>query len=334
MIISASYRTDIPAFYSDWFLNRIAAGEARFRNPFGGGIVTVPLKPADVDGIVFWTRNFAPLLDRLGPVAARGWPFVVHYTVTGYPRLLEPSVIRAADAAAQIAQLAARFGPRAIVWRYDPVLLTSLTGPDWHRETFARLAKLLHGHVDEAVLSFVEPYRKTRRNLDRLARDTGLDWRLPEPAEKAALVRDLAGIAGDAGMALTLCTQPALAETVAGVAAPARCIDAGRLGDVADRPIAAPVRNMPVRNTPRPEYAHWGQPARLPVRPISRHRRLRHLPARLRLLLCRRRPRPGEGSPRRARRRRGDAGGAVGASGRRSSPESPLRMPVERACPE
>ena len=249
MIISASYRTDIPAFYSDWFLNRIAAGEARFRNPFGGGIVTVPLKPADVDGIVFWTRNFAPLIDRLGPVAARGWPFVVHYTVTGYPRLLEPSVIRAADAAAQIAQLAARFGPRAVVWRYDPVLLTSLTGPDWHRETFARLAKLLHGHVDEAVLSFVEPYRKTRRNLDRLAREAGLDWRLPDLAEKAALVRDLAGIAGDAGMALTLCTQPALAETVAGVAAPARCIDAGRLGDVADRPIAAPVRNTPVRNT-------------------------------------------------------------------------------------
>ena len=63
-------------------------------------------------------------------------------------------------------------------------------------------------------------------------------------------MRDLAGIAGDAGMALTLCTQPALAETVAGVAAPARCIDAGRLGDVADRPIAAPVRNTPVRNTP------------------------------------------------------------------------------------
>ena len=324
MIISASYRTDIPAFYSDWFLNRIAAGEARFRNPFGGGIVTVPLKPADVDGIVFWTRNFAPLIDRLGPVAARGWPFVVHYTVTGYPRLLEPSVIRAADAAAQIAQLAARFGPRAVVWRYDPVLLTSLTGPDWHRETFARLAKLLHGHVDEAVLSFVEPYRKTRRNLDRLAREAGLDWRLPDLAEKAALVRDLAGIAGDAGMALTLCTQPALAETGGGsrrAGALHRCGAIGRC------------RRPPHRRA-RPEYAHWGQPARLPVRQIPRHRRLRHLPARLRLLLCRRRPRPGEGSPRRARRRRGDAGGAVGASDRRSSPESPFRLPVERACPE
>ena len=242
MIISASYRTDIPAFYGDWFLNRVAAGEARFRNPFGGGIVTVSLRPADVDGIVFWTRNFAPLIDRLAPVEERGWPFVVQVTVTGYPRLLEPSVIQAEDAAAQISQLARRYGPRAAVWRYDPILLSSATGPDWHRETFARLAGMLRGHVDEAVVSFVEPYRKTRRNLDRLAAAGGLEWRLPEADEKAALVRDLAAIAGDAGMALTLCTQPALAERVAGVVAPARCIDAARLGDVAGRPVAAPMK--------------------------------------------------------------------------------------------
>lgn len=242
MIVSASYRTDIPAFYADWFLNRVAAGEVRFRNPFGGGIVTVSLRAEDVSGIVFWTRNFAPLMDRLAPVAERGWPFVVQFTVTGYPRPFEPSTIRAEDAVAQIARIARRFGPRAAVWRYDPVLLSSVTGPDWHRATFARIAGMLRGHVDEAVISFVEPYRKTRRNLDRLARDAGLGWRLPEPDEKAALVRDLAAIAGDAGMALTLCTQPALAALVPGIAAPARCIDAGRLGDVAGRPVIAPAK--------------------------------------------------------------------------------------------
>ena len=242
MIVSASYRTDIPAFYADWFLNRVAAGAARFRNPFGGGIVTVSLRAEDVSGIVFWTRNFAPLMDRLAPVEERNWPFVVQFTVTGYPRPLEPSTIRAEDAAAQIAEIARRFGPRAAVWRYDPVLLSSAIGPDWHRATFARLAAMLRGHVDEAVLSFVEPYRKTRRNLDRLARRAGIDWRLPEPDEKAALVGDLAAIAGDAGMALTLCTQPALAALVPGIAAPAHCIDAGRLGDVAGRPVIAPVK--------------------------------------------------------------------------------------------
>ena len=242
MIISASYRTDIPAFYTDWFLNRVAAGKARFRNPFGGGLVTVPLRPGDVDGIVFWTRNFAPMMDRLGPVEERGWPFAVQFTVTGYPRPLEPSTIRAEDAAAQIARLARRYGPRAAVWRYDPVLLSSATGPDWHRATFARLAAMLRGHVDEVVVSFVEPYRKTRRNLYRLARDAGLDWRLPEPEEKAEIVRDLAGIASDAGMTLTLCAQPALTVLVPDAAAPARCIDAGRLGDVAGRPVAAPTK--------------------------------------------------------------------------------------------
>ncbi len=242
MIVSASYRTDIPAFYADWFLGRVAAGEARFRNPFGGGVVRVSLRPEDVSGIVFWTRNFAPLIDRLGPVEAHGWPFVVHYTVTGYPRLLEPSTIRAEDAATQIGEIARRCGPRAAVWRYDPILLSSATGPDWHRATFARLAGMLRGQVDEAVVSFVEPYRKTRRSLDRLAAAGGLEWRLPDVDEKAALVRDLAAVASDAGMALTLCTQPALAERVADIAAPARCIDAGRLGEVAGRPIAAPVK--------------------------------------------------------------------------------------------
>ena len=242
MIVSASYRTDIPAFYADWFLNRVAAGEVRVRNPWSGSIATVPLRPPEVGGIVFWTRNFAPLLDRLDPVVGRDWPFVVHYTVTGYPRLLEPSTIRAEEAARQIALLARRFGPRAAVWRYDPVVLTAETGPAWHRSNFARLAGMLRGQVDEAVLSFVEPYRKTRRNLDRLAREAGLAWRLPDPAEQAALVRDLAAIAGDAGMRLTLCTQPALAEIVADCAAPARCIDAQRLGDLAGRPVVAPVR--------------------------------------------------------------------------------------------
>ena len=241
MIVSASYRTDIPAFYADWFLNRVAAGAARFRNPFGGGIVTVPLRAEDVSGIVFWTRNFAPLMDRLAPVEERGWPFVVQFTVTGYPRPLEPSTIRAEDAAAQIAEIARRFGPRAAVWRYDPVLLSSATGPDWHRATFARLARPCCAAMStRRCCPSSSPTARRGATWSRLAREAGLDWRLPEPDEKAALVRDLAAIAGDAGMALTLCTQPALAALVPGIAAPARCIDAGRLGDVAGRPVAAP----------------------------------------------------------------------------------------------
>jgi len=242
MIISASYRTDIPAFYADWFLARVDAGFVHFRNPFGGGLVDVSLAAGDVDGLVFWTRNFAPLIDRLAPVIARDWPFVVQFTVTGYPRMLEPSVIRGDDAVAQIARLAARYGPRAVVWRYDPILLSPQTEAPWHRETFGRLASGLKGHVDEVVVSFVEPYRKTVRNLDKLAAGAALEWRLPPDDEKISIVGDLSAIAADAGMRLTLCTQPMLADALPGVVAPARCIDAMRLGDVAGRSIAAPTK--------------------------------------------------------------------------------------------
>lgn len=239
MIISASYRTDVPAFYADWFLARVDAGFVQFRNPFGGGLVDVSLAAGDVDGLVFWTRNFAPLIDRLAPVIARDWPFVVQFTVTGYPRSLEPSVIHEDNAVAQIARLATQFGPHAVVWRYDPILLSSQTEAGWHRETFGRLAGRLKGKVDEVVVSFVEPYRKTVRNLDRLAAAAALDWRLPPDDEKISIARELSGIAADASMRLTLCTQPQLADALSGVTAPARCIDAGRLGDVAGRPLAA-----------------------------------------------------------------------------------------------
>ncbi|HLF58937.1 MAG TPA: DUF1848 family protein, partial [Alphaproteobacteria bacterium] len=93
MIISASYKTDIPAFYGAWFRNRLRAGYCKMINPYGRKIVTVPLSRPDVDGFVFWTRNAHPFGDAFAEVAGRGFPFVVQHTITGYPRALESSVI-------------------------------------------------------------------------------------------------------------------------------------------------------------------------------------------------------------------------------------------------
>ncbi|MCG8544587.1 MAG: DUF1848 domain-containing protein, partial [Alphaproteobacteria bacterium] len=132
MIISASYKTDIPAFYADWFMRRLAAGWCRMTNPRGGQIYDVPLTPDAVDGFVFWTRNMRPLAARLDSVAAVA-PFIVQYTITGYPRALETSTVPPDRAAADLKALARRFGPRVAVWRYDPILFTSLTPADWHR---------------------------------------------------------------------------------------------------------------------------------------------------------------------------------------------------------
>lgn len=236
MIVSASYRTDIPAFYARWFLNRLAAGFCRVASPYGGASYEVSLRPGEVEGFVFWTRNLAPLAPHLAAVAGRA-PFVVQFTVTGYPRALERAVGAAAESCAQIHALRRGFGPRAAVWRYDPVVVSSLTPPAWHLANFAALATALRGAVDEVVLSFAAPYRKTRRNLDRAARQHGFAWRDPPDEEKRELAARLAALAAEQGMALSLCAQP---DYVAPGTAAARCVDAARLSDVAGRPIAAP----------------------------------------------------------------------------------------------
>ena len=236
MIVSASYRCDIPAHLGDWFAARLAAGWAEARNPVSGRPYRVSLAPGASDGFVFWTRNLA----RFGPVleglAAAGRPFVVQFTVTGYPRPIEPGVIDTETAVAQILATARRHGRGRLVWRYDPVLLSDLTPADWHQENFARLAARLAPAVDEVVLSFAQIYRKARRQLDHLRRAAGLQWRDPSDEEKRARLVALGGLARDAGLTPSLCSQPGLLEPPL---VAARCIDAERLSRFAERPLAA-----------------------------------------------------------------------------------------------
>jgi len=235
MIVSASYRTDIPAFHAGWFLARLRAGWVRVRNPYGGAPYEVSLRPGEVTGFVFWTRQMRPLGPHLRQIAERA-PFMVQFTVTGYPRALEPGAVETEAALTQIQELRRGWGRHVAVWRYDPILISSLTPPAWHRANFARLAAALEGSSDEVVLSWADLYRKSLRNLAAAAREHGFTWRDPELEEKRALLDDLAGIARAHGMRATLCTEPALLPS--GLAA-ARCIDAERLSAIAGRPIIA-----------------------------------------------------------------------------------------------
>jgi hypothetical protein len=229
MIVSASFRTDIPAFYGEWFIQRFRAGFARVPNPYGGPDTVVPMQEG-VDGFVFWTRNIRPFLPALRLVRDAGIPFVVSHTITGYPRALEAAVIEPDRALDDLLAVAAEFGPRAVVWRYDPILFTSVTPDGVHRDTFARLADRLAGTVDECQTSVATIYRKSARNLDATARAHGFSWSDPPDEDKRRLVAALAGLAGERAMALSVCSQTAY--TVAGTR-PAACIDAHRLEDVA-----------------------------------------------------------------------------------------------------
>ena len=233
MIISASYRSDIPAFHGDWFLAALTAGEVAVTNPYNRRPSMVDLRPAAVDGYVFWTRNARPFARALAAVAAQKKPFVVQYTIIGYPRTLDANVIDPSLAIANAREIARAYGSRVVVWRYDPILLTPETETGWHRANFVRLADALAGIADEVVVSFAQPYAKSARNLAK----AGVTWRLPDLAEQSALIADLRAAAAERGITLSLCTQPDLS---AGSGAPgARCIDAERLSDVAGRPVPA-----------------------------------------------------------------------------------------------
>ncbi len=181
------------------------------------------LAPDDVDGFIFWTRNAKPF--RAGLARARKTaPFIVQYTVTGYPAMLETGVPPAAHAIAEIRRIVSDHGPGTVVWRYDPVIWTNLTDADFHRRNFAQMADRLSGLVDEVTFSAATLYAKSKRNLKRHAAGLAVDD--PDDNRKKALLHELAEMAVERGMAPTLCSQPHL---LTGPLKPARCVDAERL---------------------------------------------------------------------------------------------------------
>lgn len=241
MIISASYKTDIPTFYGEWFMNRLRAGYCKMVNPYNRIAYRVSLDPADVDGYVFWTKNLGPFLRHLPEIRQRGFPFVVQYAINGYPRSLEYAVVDAKRSVEHVRRVAEEYGARVCVWRYDTIVISSETPIEFHLRNFESLAAALEGAVDEVVISFVQLYRKTLRNMNWAAAEFGFSWEDPPDDEKRKLASDLVAIATARGMRLSVCSQRNL--IVAG-AEDARCIDAARLGNVAGRRIGAALRGM------------------------------------------------------------------------------------------
>jgi len=228
MIISASRRTDIPAFYAPWFMNRIRSGWCAVPNPFNRRQVSrISLRPADVDVIVFWTRNPRPLLPHLAELDARGYRCYFQYTLLDNPRAVDPKTPPADAAIAAFQELAAHVGPQRVIWRYDPIVLSDATGVDYHLERFARIAAALQGHTPRAVISVMDVYRKIAPRLRGLAAQ-GIELGAG-PAEEtpgfATLMQGLAALAARHGMEIQSCAEE-IDLTGYGIA-PGKCIDDG-----------------------------------------------------------------------------------------------------------
>ena len=242
MIISASYKTDIPAFYGEWFRNRLHAGFCRMVNPYNKNQhYLVSLQRKDVDGFIFWTKNLTPFVDTLNEVYQLGFPFVVQYTINGYPRSLETRVVDAKRSINNFCLVSEKYSAQAIVWRYDTIIFSTNTDADFHRRNFTTIASQLSGATDEVVVSFMQLYKKTRLNLNDAARANNFDWYDPSPEVKRELLGDLVEIATEHGIRLSICTQPDLMVPGANEA---RCVDGQRLMNVGGQPFRSRIKGM------------------------------------------------------------------------------------------
>jgi DNA repair photolyase len=238
MIISASRRTDIPAFYARWLINRLREGFCWVPNPFNPAqIAEISLRLVDVDAIVFWTRNPRPLLSYLDELDERAFRYYFQYTLLDYPRSIEPHTPPPLQALSTLRKLADRVGAARVIWRYDPILLSSATSPDYHIEKFSRIAETLRGYTERVVISFFDNYPKLHRRMKELA-ERGVRVRVesdpfePEDlvCEQMQLAKQLAEIARQTNLEIVSCAEE-INLLPSGIK-PGKCIDPELIGRI------------------------------------------------------------------------------------------------------
>ena len=225
VILSASRATDIPAFYADWFMNRLRAGSFQRVNPFNSAqIRTVSVAKARV--IVFWSKYPAGLWPHLDELDRRGFRYIFQFTLNDYEAEgLEPRAPKLGDRLDLFRRLADRLGPERVVWRLDPLVRTERLGvPEWLGKA-ERLAAALAGRTRKLVFSFADlaGYSAVHRNLAR----AGIAAREWTREEMAAIARGLAEINQAHGLELATCAEEV--DLAAFGVAHNRCVDGQQL---------------------------------------------------------------------------------------------------------
>lgn len=165
MILSVSRRTDIPAFYSDWFINRIKEGYVLVRNPMSYHAVSkVNIQPGVVDCIVFWTKNPAPLIPHLATLD-QNYKYYFQYTLNAYGREIEPNLPSLDERIETFIKISSLLGSNRIIWRYDPIIITEKYTLEWHKKAFDYISSKLSGYTDSCVFSYLDMYDKISNNM-------------------------------------------------------------------------------------------------------------------------------------------------------------------------
>ncbi len=228
-ILSVSRRSDIPAFYGEWFLQKVRDGNVTLSSPFSNRIQSVSLCPEDVSAIVFWSKNyqpFLPILKQIKPLY--NGRFLFHLTMNGFSGLakilLEPGAPDTEKALKTAHLLCDEYGSGKILWRFDPIIFSNLTPPEERLEAFSKLAEQLRGLTQRCYVSFVDLYGKVKRRFNAAEASGKIQFDKPELPEQVDFLENLKPIATTTGIQLFTCCED---EIGAAAGLPkGHCIDA------------------------------------------------------------------------------------------------------------
>ena len=228
LVISASRRTDIPAFYMPWFMRAIDNGRFEVHNPYSQKLYHVPASPDQVHTIVFWSKNFGPFLNAgYGEKLMRmGYHLFFNFTINSPHQILEPRLPALQERLSQLERLSGTFGPASIHWRFDPICIFKDKSGNLcdNLSHFHRIASHVAGlGITTCITSFVVHYQKVRRRVKANSDIVLLDPAMPE---KERLIVRLGDDLSRVNMQLTLCCEKDLLEKLPSNAsvAPASCI--------------------------------------------------------------------------------------------------------------
>jgi len=201
MILSVSRRTDIPAFYSDWFFKRIEQGFVIMANPFNPRQLNrIDLHPEIVDCIAFWTKNPIPMMSQLDRL--ENYRYFFQFTLTPYGKDIEKDLPdKEKELLPAFCKLSQMLGKHRVVWRYDPIIFTTTFTADWHLMQFKSFCQKLCGYTDRVVISFLDLYAKTRRNMAHIP------LVFPDDIQIRTFSKHLCEIANQYGMQIQTCAE-------------------------------------------------------------------------------------------------------------------------------
>ena len=195
MFLSVSRRTDIPAFYSDWFFKRVDAGFLYVRNPMNFHQVSkINLSQNLIDCIVFWTKDPSKIISKLDLLDKQGYRYYFQITINDYGGEIERNTPGLKYTLKSFKDLSNKIGNLKTIWRYDPIILSERLTLDYHIEKFTNIAKELKGYAKRCVISFLDIYSRTEKKLEYLKLKEISEKDMEIIAEKFSIIAEKNGL--------------------------------------------------------------------------------------------------------------------------------------------